>query len=170
MARSTSRPPPTTPRTRHAGLRHCRRGGNPLWAAYHHDRTLTTRTDGLGLPLKIRRCMTPACPHLQQPYRPEAEGRLALPTPALGRDVLALVGALRDTQHRRVPEIPQEFMRRGVAMAPRPVQHLLARDDERVTVSLTHPARLQRITQAQGRGRLALDGLQPAIGHEVLWV
>jgi len=39
-----------------------------------------------------------------------------------------------------------------------------------VTLSLTNPARLQRITQAQGRALLALDGLQPDIGHEVLWV
>jgi hypothetical protein len=57
-----------------------------------------------------------------------------------------------------------------VAIAPRTVQHLLERYEELVTLSLTNPARLQRITQAQGRVLLALDGLQPDIGHEVLWV
>src|SRR5213075_3564710 len=34
----------------------------------------------------------------------------------------------------------------------------------------TDTARLQRITQSQGRVIMALDGLQPDVGHEVLWV
>ena len=46
--------------------------------------------------------------------------------------------------------------------------HLLERYDELLTLSLTDTARLQRITQAQGRVILALDGLQPDVGHEVL--
>jgi hypothetical protein len=47
--------------------------------------------------------------------------------------------------------------------------HLLERYDELRTLSRTDTARLQRITQAQGRVILALDGLQPDVGHEVLW-
>jgi hypothetical protein len=39
-----------------------------------------------------------------------------------------------------------------------------------LALSLTDAARLQRLTAAQGRGILALDGLQPDVGHEVLWV
>jgi len=57
-----------------------------------------------------------------------------------------------------------------VTVAPRTVTHLLERYDELLTLSLTDTARLQRITQAQGRVLLALDGLQPDVGHEVLWV
>jgi hypothetical protein len=57
-----------------------------------------------------------------------------------------------------------------VAIAPRTVTHLLERYDELLTLALTDTARLQRITQAQGRVILALDGLQPDVGHEVLWV
>lgn len=170
MARRTSRPPRTTTRTLHSVLRHCPRCGNLLWAAYHNYRTVTTLTDVLKLTLKIRRCMTPACPQFQKPYRPEEEGRLALPKHEFGLDVIALVGALRYAQHRSVPEIHQELIRRGVAIAPRTVQHLLERYEELVTLSLTNPTRLQRITQVQGRVLLALDGLQPDIGHEVLWV
>jgi hypothetical protein len=59
---------------------------------------------------------------------------------------------------------------RGVAIAPRTVPHLLERYDEWLTLSLTDTARLQRLTQAQGRIILALAGLQPDVGHEVLWV
>jgi len=55
-------------------------------------------------------------------------------------------------------------------IAPRTVQHLLERYDALVALSVADPLRLQPITHAQGRIILALDGLQPDVGHEVLWV
>jgi len=69
-----------------------------------------------------------------------------------------------------VPEIHQELERRRVAIAPRTVLNLVERYEELVALSLTDPARLQRLTTPQGRVLLALDGLQPDVGHEVLWV
>src|SRR5262249_53896899 len=42
--------------------------------------------------------------------------------------------------------------------------------DELVALSLQDTARLRRLTQPQGRVILALDGLQPDVGQEVLWV
>src|SRR3712207_7029589 len=44
---------------------------------------------------KVRRCPHPACARYRRPYRPEAEGALALPRHEFGLDVIALVGALR---------------------------------------------------------------------------
>jgi hypothetical protein len=122
------------------------------------------------LTLHIRRCLNRACPQFRRPYRPEEEGRLALPKHEFGLDVIAWVGTLRYAQHRSVPDIHQHLLHRGVAVAPRTVTHLLERYDELLTLSLTDTARLQRMTQAQGRIILALDGLQPDVGHEVLWV
>jgi len=141
-----------------------------MWAAYHNSRTITTLDDVVHLTLQIRRCLHRLCPQFHRPYRPEAEGRLALPKHEFGLDVIASVGTLRYAQHRSVPEIYQHLRQRGVAVAPRTVSHLLERYDELLTLSLTDPTRLQRITQAQGRVILALDGLQPDVGHEVLWV
>jgi hypothetical protein len=46
----------------------------------------------------------------------------------------------------------------------------LDRYDELLGVSLADDKRLKRITNDQGRVILALDGLQPDVGHEVLWV
>src|SRR4029453_4686796 len=126
---------------------------------YPNQRTITTLTAGVTPPLKIRRCITPACPQVQQPYRPEAEGRLALPKHEFGLDVIALVGTLRHAQHRSLPEIHQELQRRRVAMAPRTVLHLLERYDELVARSLADPLRLQHVTKAHGRVIVALDGL-----------
>lgn len=170
MARSTPRPQPTTTQTLQSCLRHCPCCGNPMWVAYHNYRTVTTLSGVLRLTLKIRRCLTPACPQFQRPYRPEEEGRLALPKHEFGLDVITLIGTLRYAQHRSVPEIHQELGRRRVALAPRTVLNLLERYDELVTLSLTETTRLQRITEAHGRVILALDGLQPDVGHEVLWV
>lgn len=141
-----------------------------MWAAYHNYRTITTLNDVVHLTLQIRRCLNQACPQFRRPYRPEEEGRLALPKHEFGLDVIAWVGTLRYAQHRSVPDIHQHLLHRGVAIAPRTVTHLLERYDELLALSLTATARLQRLTQAQGRIILALDGLQPDGGHEVLWV
>jgi hypothetical protein len=141
-----------------------------MWAAYHNSRTITTLDDVVHLTLQIRRCLNRACPQFHRPYRPEEEGRLALPKHEFGLDVIAWVGTLRYAQHRSVPDIHQHLLHRGVAVAPRTVMHLLERYDELLALSLTDPVRLQRLTQAQGRVILALDGLQPDVGHEVLWV
>ena len=141
-----------------------------MWAAYHNYRTITTLEDVVHLTLHIRRGLNRACPQFHRPYRPEEEGRLALPKHAFGLDVIAYVGTLRYAQHRSLPEIHQHLRCRGVAIAPRTVMHLLERYDELLTLSRTDTARLQRMTQAQGRVILALDGLPPDVGHEVLWV
>ena len=170
MARTTSRPLPTATRTLQPFGRHCPLCGETTWAAYHNYRTITTLEDVVHLTLQIRRCLNRACPQFRRPYRPEAEGRLALPKHEFGLDVIAWVGMLRYAQHRSLPEIHQHLCHRGVAIAPRTVTHLLERYDELLTLSLTDTARLQRITQAQGCVILALDGLQPDVGHEVLWV
>ena len=146
MARRTPRPQPPTTQTLHPVLRHCPLCGNPMWAAYHNYRPLTTLTGVRRLPLQIRRGITPACPHFQQPSRPEEEGRLALPTHACGLDVIALVGTLRYGQHRRVPESHQELRRRHVVIAPRTVLPLVERYEALVALSWADPTRLQQIT------------------------
>jgi hypothetical protein len=137
---------------------------------HHNYRTVTMLAAVLRLTLQIRRCVNPVCPQFGQPYRPEEEGRLALPKHEFGLDVIALIGTLRYAQHRSIPEIHDELQRRRVVIAPRTVLNLLDRYDELVALSLTDTARLQRITQPHGRVVLALDGLQPDVGHEVLWV
>jgi hypothetical protein len=104
MARTTPRPRPTATQTLTPLLRHCPTCGNAMWAASHNYRTITPLTAVLRLPLKIRRCLTPDCPQFPHPYRPEEAGRLALPTHAFGRDVIAVVGTLRHAQHRSMPE------------------------------------------------------------------
>lgn len=93
-----------------------------------------------------------------------------MPVHEFGPDVIALIGTLRYGQHRTVPEIHQELQRRGVVIAERSVTNLLDRYDELLALSLADPQRLERVTRQHGHVVLALDGLQPDVGHEVLWV
>jgi hypothetical protein len=122
------------------------------------------------LRLKIRRCEHAGCERYKRPYRPEAEGQWALPEHEFGLEVVALVGQLRYREHRSVPEIHQALRDRQVEISERTVTHLLARYDELVAVSLLDNRRLQQVLAEQTRVIVAIDGLQPDVGHEVLWV
>jgi hypothetical protein len=170
MARTTPRPTPTATQTLIPLLRHCPCCGTTMWAAYHNYRTITTLDAVLRLTLQIRRCLNTQCPQVRKPYRPEGEGRLALPKHEFSLDVIAFVGHQRHAQHRSIPEIHQALLDRGVVVAQRTVTNLLERYDELLSLTLQDPARLQHLTEPQGRVILALDGLQPDMGHEVLWV
>lgn len=170
MARRNPRPEPTSEQTLECLRRTCPSCGGPMWMDYENYRTVTTLTAVVRLKLKVRRCQNPACDRFHKPYRPEVEGRWALPDHEFGLDTIALIGALRYREHRSVPEIHQELRRRKVVISQRTVTNLLDRYDELLALSLTDNRRLQEIMMTQGRVILALDGLQPDVGHEVLWV
>jgi hypothetical protein len=122
------------------------------------------------LHLQIRSCRNPECSRYKVCLRPEPEGHFALPQHEFGLDVIVLVGRLRHAEHRSVPEIHAELVRRGVPICVRSVGNLLDRYDELLALSLSDTERLRRVTAAAGQVVLAIDGLQPDVGHEVLWV
>src|SRR5262249_55276623 len=100
----------------------------------------------------------------------EEELGWALPHGEFGLDVIALVGALRFREHRTVPKIHLGLRARGLVIAERTVTHLVQRYEELLTVRLGDGGRLREVLARQERVILALDGLQPDVGHEVLWV
>jgi hypothetical protein len=141
-----------------------------LWAANKPRRTVVTLDGLVQLRLQVRSCRNPACPRHRVCLRPEQEGRFALPQHEFGLDVIALVGSLRHAEHRSIPEIHAELVRRGVPICGRSVSNLLDRYDELLALSCSDADRLKAITARAGRVVLAIDGLQPDVGHEVLWV
>jgi len=170
MARRTARP--AAPRRyrlepEQARCPHC---GATARVAYHDRRTVAT-LDGLyDLVLVVRLCREPTCPRYRRPYRPEEEGGWALPHGEFGLEVIALVGALRYSEHRSVPEIHRALLARGVVLAERSVTNLLYRYEELVALRLADQSRLAERLREQGQVILALDGRQPDVGHAVLWV
>jgi hypothetical protein len=170
MARVESRPRALVEKALHACTRRCPGCREDMWSAYTNCRTVTTLGGLQGIRLHIRRCRKPSCSRYHLPFRPEEEGRIALPQHGFGLDVIGLVGALRYQQHRSVPEIHQELAARRVGICERSVTNLLDRYDELASLRLADSRRLQKILSKQGRVILALDGLQPDVRHEVLWV
>jgi hypothetical protein len=170
MPRRSARPQPDRTLDLPAHTRACPACAGPLWSAATARRTVVTLDGLVRLHLQIRSCRNPDCPRRGVCLRPEQEGRFALPQHEFGLDVIALVGRLRHAEHRSVPEIHAELARRRVPICARSVGNLLDRYDELLTLSLSGAARLRRITAGAGRVILAIDGLQPDVGHEVLWV
>ena len=148
----------------------CPSCSGPLWAAAKPKRSVVTLDGIVRLHLQLRRCRNPDCPRRGVCLRPLQEGRFALPHHEFGLDVIALVGTLRHAEHRSIPEIHAELTRRGVVIAERTVTNLLDRYDELLALSCADVERLRRVTAKAGRVILAIDGLQPDVGHEVLWV
>jgi hypothetical protein len=170
MPRTRFRPRPDHVQTLKPVLTLCPECGHGLAFDYANYRTITTLDAVTRLTLQIRRCPQLGCPRYHRPYRPEAEPHFALPHHEFGLDVIALVGRLRYAEHRSVPEIHQELCRRRVAIAQRTVTNLLDRYDELRALATADPQRLRRLLKGQKRVILAIDGLQPDVGHEVLWV
>jgi hypothetical protein len=149
---------------------HCATCGGTLWQLKTVQRTIVTLAGVIQLHLTVRACHAPACPQQHRPLRPEAEGHLVLPRQEFGLDVIAQIGAWRYRDHRTVPEMHTALVARQVPISQRSVTNLLTRYDELVALQLQDPARLRAALQAQDHVVLAIDGLQPDVGHEVLWV
>jgi hypothetical protein len=135
---------------------------------YENRRTVATLNGPVRLRLKIRRCEDASRARRHRPYRPEGESAIALPQHEFGLDVIALVGGLRYREHESVPEIHRASLAGGMAVCERTVTNLLDRYDELVATALDEPRRAALL--AQQRVIPAIDGLQPDVGHEVLWV
>jgi hypothetical protein len=170
MPRRSARPGPDRTVNLPTHTRVCPACAGPLWSAATARRTVVTLDGSVRLRLQIRSCRNPECPRYRACLRPEQEGHFALPQHEFGLDVIAAVGRLRHAEHRSVPEIHAELARRGVLICVRSVGNLLDRYDELLALSCSDVTRLRRITAKAGRVILAIDGLQPDVGHEVLWV
>jgi hypothetical protein len=148
----------------------CPSCGQRLWIAYHEHRRVV-RLDGVWrLTLRVRRCPNRACSQYHRPYVPEEAGAWVLPQAEFGLDIIALVGGLRYREQRSVPQIHRALRERGVDIAERSVTVLLHRYEELVALRLADATRLRERLAEQGGVLLAIDGLPPDVGHEVLWV
>lgn len=170
MARRTPRPHPTRTLFVPADRTVCEGCGRRLQSAYLSRRVVTTLDGVVELRVQIRCCRWSRCRHFRHPVHPVQETRIALPHHEFGYDVVALVGTLRYAHYRSVPEIHASLTARGVVVALRTVTDLLNRYDELLALRLTSDDHVRRAVAAQGHVVLGLDGLQPDVGHEVLWV
>ncbi len=169
MKGKTPRIKPTQSDIVTVGREECVVCGHPLKWDYTKHRVIATLEGVLGLEVRLSACQNQVCDLYRHPYHPEEEGRIALPYYEYGLDVLALIGALRYREHESVPQIHARLVERGIQIGERNVAYLLERYDELVALSVNSAERSE-LFRTQGRVILAIDGLQPDVGHEVLWV
>jgi hypothetical protein len=170
MARTRSHPPASKQVGLENRRRKCAACGGPARADYRARRSVVTLETVVALKVQVRVCHRKGCALYLKAVRAEEEGRWVLPEHEFGLDVIALIGALRYQEHRSVPEIHAVLRERGVPISERSVTNLLDRYDELLALRLADSQRLREVTGKQGRVVLAMDGLQPDVGHEVLWV
>lgn len=170
MARPRSHPPASKQVGLENRQRKCAACGGPARADYRARRSVVTLEAVVALKVQVRVCHREECALYLKAVRAEEEGRWVLPEHEFGLDVIAHIGALRYQEHRSVPEIHVGLRERGVPICQRSVTNLLDRYDELLALRLGDSQRLREVTSKQGRVVLAMDGLQPDVGHEVLWV
>src|SRR5258708_25600373 len=122
MARRSARPEAAHEVTLTPLKERCEQCGQFLWVAHHSHRTVALLSGLWRLTLVVRQCIQPSCPRFHQPYRPEEEGRWALPHGEFGLEVIALIGQWRFREHRSVPEMHQALAARGIRIAQRSVR------------------------------------------------
>ena len=170
MGRQTGRPPAEREVVLAPQREACVGCGQFMRVAYTYRRTVV-RLDGLWrLVRRVRRCGNRACARYHQVYGPEEAGAWVLPQSEFGLDVIAQIGHWRCREQRSVPQMHQALRERGVDIAERSVTELLYRYEELVALQLGTAARQRERLAGQGGVILAMDGLQPDVGHEVLWV
>ncbi len=170
MARKHPKPAPTLERTLEAASAYCDVCHHYRRILYHSHRRLLTLEGIVALTLPVRACGQPSCAAYKKPVRPWQEGAIALPQAECGLDVVAFIGLQRYQAHQSVPEIHRLLTHRQVPLSQRTVTNLLARYEELVALRLADQTRLVDQLKRQGRVLLALDGMQPDVGHEVLWI
>lgn len=170
MARRTALPSPKKEIVLECLNHNCPNCDTKMWHGYENERMVRTLEGMVKLRLKVRQCQNESCSRYKKASRPECEGNWALPAHEFGLDVIAYVGALRYQEHRSVTQIHGCLREKGVIISVRSVSNLLNRYDELLAVSLTDTERIQKVISAQEYVVLAIDGMQPDVGHEVLWV
>ena len=170
MSGKTRRAEATEERRLRPEVMPCPDCGQRLRLQYTTWRKVATLEGRLCLKVSIGRCENQACARYHHPTHPLEEGHLVLPHYEYGLDVLAFIGRQRYREQATAKQIHAALTQRAVRISQRNVQYLLERYDELVALSVRDsPERRARLA-AQGRLILAIDGLQPDVGQEVLWV
>jgi hypothetical protein len=148
----------------------CPECGETLRIGYTHWRKVATLEGLWCLKVSMGRCEHPACARYHRSAHPLEEGHLVLPHDEYGLDVGVFIGAHRYQTRASTLQIHAALRTHPVPISQRNVRYLLERYDERVALSVRHPPERCARLDAQGRLILAMDGWQPEVGHEVLWV
>jgi len=137
------------------------------------DKYINTLDGVLRIKSDTRICENEECKgHTERiKYRSSLVHQYALPGSSFGLDLIAYVGFQRLRAHQNFDEIYKDITEKGVYISRRSVDNLYNSFEYLIKCSL--PARLKELENQFKENKgiiLSLDGLQPQIGHELLFI
>lgn len=161
-------------------IRKCPVCHRPMWAAYNNRRTLMTLQGTLPLRLKIYRCMNENCQRYHQLYRPELEGRYAVPNCQFGLDVILAVGEMarkspvtyrsRERDSLNIAGVQATLKKHGIAMSVREIRNLRKRYELLLQNSPTNDQKTLETIQQTGYSILDIFEVPSAGNWTPLWI
>jgi hypothetical protein len=140
------------------------------------QRTVITLEGPVRLTHRGYRCPNPECATRMRSYRSAAADALALPGFTFGWDIVILVGHLRLTQHQTLDEVHQTLLRRlapfAMTISRREVLYLFEAYSTllRAATAVTEDVQFREQVEANGGPILSIDGIQPDIGNETIYL
>src|ERR1051325_1596241 len=150
--------------------RRCPACRKPLRALSRKRRFIVRWDEQLDVTSHFLECPSSTCRLREAVHRPEEEGLLALRGYTFGLDVVAVIGELRFSPSRSLPEIPQHLLDEGLQISDKEVVLLADVFLALVTTAAaTDPDGVEHL-RARGGIVLSIDGVQPEKGNETLYL
>lgn len=151
--------------------RTCSVCGRTMHICDHRYRHFHTLEGPVELICKLNHCPNRACPGHCRTKSPELEITIALPTLAIGWDVLCWIGHRRCSRHWSISQIQGELWDcYGIQLSEDSLTRYVRRYQTLLAARQEDPAALRRLYAASNEVILSIDGLQPEKGHETLYV
>ena len=151
--------------------RTCSVCGRTMHICDHRYRHFHTLEGPVELICKLNHCPNRACPGHCHTTSPELEITIALPTLAIGWDVLCWIGHRRCSRHWSISQIQGELWDcYGIQLSEDSLTRYVRRYQTLLAARQEDPAALRRLYAASNEVILSIDGLQPEKGHETLYV
>ena len=151
--------------------RTCSVCGRTMHICDHRYRHFHTLEGPVELICKLNHCPNRACPGHCHTRSPELEITIALPTLAIGWDVLCWIGHRRCSRHWSISQIQGELWDcYGIQLSEDSLTRYVRRYQILLAARQEDPAALRRLYAASNEVILSIDGLQPEKGHETLYV
>jgi hypothetical protein len=137
----------------------------------HRYRHLHTLEGPLELVCKLKHCPDPDCPGHAQTKSPESEASLAPPHWAIGWDVFCGIGPRRFARPGAISRIQAELLDTyGIKLSDDAISNYTPRYQAMLAARPQDPEGLRPQDESVAGLILTIDGLQPAKGHETLYV
>ena len=151
--------------------RDCAVCGRRMYICDHRYRHFHTLEGPVELVCKLNHCPDRTCPGRCRTVSPELEVTIALPSMAIGWDVLCWIGHRRCSRHWSIAQIQGDLWDAyGIQLSADSLTRYVRQYQIMLAARQEDPAALREHYAGTKELMLSIDGLQPEKGHETLYV